>query len=177
MDHRLDRIEELINEIKVIREVNNTLHRQVSTLQQQLYDKEYEIKTMNSTIEKLKTRLGLADQEKQAIQKKMDNKTRALENEIRKNGIFNQKVMATSKTKKEHLMIQEMDSLRKVNRTVLGFVDVLGKEFEFDIDILKALVSIADNVDDRILQLFIDGIKDRIKSKDIEMKAVEINDK
>ncbi|ELA41419.1 uncharacterized protein VICG_01524 [Vittaforma corneae ATCC 50505] len=176
MEHKLGRIQELINEIKVLREVNSTLHRQINSLQSQVYDKEYEIGSLNTKIDRLQSSIGFLEAERTGIQKKMDNKVKNLENEIRKNGIFNQRVMATSRTKKEYLMIQEMDSLRKVNRILLGFVEILSKTFAFDSDLLKTLVSVAEGVDDRILQLFLDGLKQRIKEEGIPVNVIEAND-
>lgn len=172
-DQKLDRIQELVNEIKIVREVNSTLHKECNSLQTRIYDKDCEIKNLNSKIENLRTNVSLLETEKAAILKKMENKTKALENEIRRNGIFNQKVMATSRTKKEHTMIQEMDSLRKVNTTLLGFVEILSKTYNFDKDLLKTLANIAEGVDDRIIQLFLDGLIEKSKECDIEMATIE----
>lgn len=157
MAEKTDRIQDLVNEIKTLREVNTNLHRQINNLESKAYTKDLEIKALLKEQERLRAKVSFLEGEKAAIQKRMACKIKSLENDVRKNGMFNQKVMATSKTKKEHLMIQEMDSLRKVNKTLLGFVEVLSNRFSFDGDLLKSLCDVAEGVDDRILRLFLDS--------------------
>ncbi len=180
MDSWTQRINELVNELKVSREVNSSLHRKVCSLESVVSEKQYEINSISTSILKLKSRISHLEAENAAFDKKLAIKTRTLQNELRKSSIFNQKVMATSRTKKEHLMIQEMDSLRKVNTTLTGFVDALSKNFDFDTEILKSLATIADGVDDQIIQLFIQGIRDKInlerpKTPEIVMNLNPIN--
>lgn len=157
MGDKVDRITELVKEIKNLLDVNTGLNRDLNGVNAKLYAKDSEIKTLNSKIATLQAKVDFLEEEKTAIQKRASKNIKTLELELRKNSIFNKKVMATSKTKKEHLMIQEMDSLRKVNKTLLGFVEALSKRFLFDDDLLKTLAGIADGVDDRILQLFLDS--------------------
>lgn len=173
MNPKLDRIQELISEIKILREVNSTLHQQINSLNSQIYSKDNEIKNQNIKIEKLQSNIGFLEAEKTGIQKRANFKIKSLEIEARRNGVFGQKVMATSKTKKEHLMIEEMDSLRKINKILLHFIDVLSREFEFDGDLVKTLVDIAEGVDDRILQLFLEGLRQRT---DVIMEDIRVGE-
>lgn len=154
-----NRVDELIREIKAVRTANSGLHIKVNSLESHIYSKNCEVKTLENRVDRAASRIQFLESERTCLLKKYSARIRNLENEKRKNDIFNQKVMATSKTKKESLMMQEMDSLRAVNRTLLGIINLLGEQMGFDGNILKMMAEIADGVEDNILRLFLDGLK------------------
>ncbi|KAM0680847.1 hypothetical protein GINT2_001121 [Glugoides intestinalis] len=174
MGDKIDRTTELVKELKDLLKVNTALNRYINAIDVKLYDKDSEIKALASQISTLQSKVNFLEEEKVAIQKRASKNVKNLELELRKSSIFNKKVMATSKTKKEHLMIQEMDSLRKVNKTLLGFVEALSKRFSFDDELLKALAYIADGVDDRILQLFLDTFSKKNKKSIVNKELAHV---
>lgn len=169
------RIDQLIDEIKVIRAVNSSLHSEITSLETKVFQKEREAKSLADKLEKTQKKVEFLEAEKKSNLKKYTTKIKNLERGKKRNDIFNQKIIGTSKTMKESMMIQEMDSLRSVNSTLLGIINLLSKEIGFDGEIIKGIAEIADGIEDNILRLFINGLKDALKPED-KILSTENND-
>lgn len=176
MMNNSERNEELVNEIKALREAATALNGRITGLQYELHSKTAEIMDLRTSVQNLQSKVNLVQSEKQHIQKKCQNQIKKLEAEVKRNDLFQSKVMSTSKTKKEHFMIQEMDALRKVNKTLLGFADVLSQKFDFDRDLLKTLCEISSGTDDMVLSHFLDGLGKKIVSDDVPHNSIEVTD-
>jgi len=173
--NKSSRIDQLIDEIKIIRAVNSSLHSEITSLETKVFQREREAKSLADKLEKTQKKAEFLEAEKRSNLRKYNTKIKNLERGKKRNDIFNQKIMGTSKTMKESMMIQEMDSLRSVNSTLLGIIDLLGKEIGFDGEIVKGIAEIADGIEDNILRLFINGLKDTLKSED-KILLAENND-
>lgn len=153
--------DELIREIKMIRALNSSLCIKINSLESRIHTKDCEVILLEDKLGRATSKIQFLESEKTCLQRKYGARIKSLENERRRNDIFNRKVMSTSKTKKESLMIQEMDSLRSVNKTLLGIIDILSESIGFDNDVVKAISKAADGVEDNILRLFVDSLKSR----------------
>lgn len=158
-ENKPSRVQDLIREIKIIRADNSILHTKVNSLESRMYTKDFKMEELEHKLDKAASRIQFLESEKICLQRKYSARIKNLENEKRKNDIFNQRVMATSNTKKESLMMQEMDSLRAVNKTLLGIIDLLSEQMGFDSSLVKMIAGIADGVEDNILKLFVDSLK------------------
>lgn len=167
----MNRTDELVNEIKTLRETISDLNSKLNSKDFELHTKTSEIANLKATVHKLNEKVTLVQSEKQHIQKKCQNQIKKLETDVKRNDIFSNKLNLTSKTKKEYFMIQEMDVLRKVNRTLLGFVDVLSDKYEFDGDLVKTLCEIAEGTDDIILRHFLANLKNENSEKNINARS------
>jgi hypothetical protein len=165
------KIESLISELKIYKTVNHSLHTKINSLESQAHTNLSNLSALEQKLQKANLKIDFLEKEKKILVKKYANKIDILQKEIKRNDIFNKKIIGTSKTKNESYMIQEMDTLRHVNKTLLRFVDVLSEKFGFDSEISKSLCEIAESVEDNILQLFIQDIEFKLKRKD--KKVVE----
>ena len=174
------KLDKLIEEIKVLKAVNSSLHTKIISLETKAYMKDLEAKALSTKLENAKSRIEYFENEKSITVKKFTTKIKQLEREKKRNDLFNQKIAGTSRSAKESLMIQEMDSLRSVNSTLLGIINLLGKEIGFDSEIITKIAEIADGVDDNILKLFVASIKGcdqslLVRKRDIILNPIEAN--
>lgn len=161
-DHS-NRTDKLISELKIYKTVNHGLHFKINSLESNAHTTTSAIACLQKKLDNSNAKIEFLEKEKMCLIKKYKNKIDVLQKEIKRNDIFNKKIIGTLKTKNESYMIQEMDLLRSVNRTLLGFVEILSKKFGFDSDIAKSLCDVANGVDDNILQLFLQDIESKNK--------------
>lgn len=157
-DYVPSQTDKLIYEIKLLRKINDTLQHKVSHLESQLQTISSKNGETESRLEEEKNKVNFLEKRNKCYVKKYKTKLSILEKEVRRKDIFNKKISGSLKTKKEAYMIQEMDSLRAVNNTLLGFVDLISEKYGFDDNILKNLARVASGVDDNIIKIFIEGL-------------------
>lgn len=175
MSERLDRVGDLLGELKSKKENAVALQQQIASLKIQLQSKECEVQCLAADLIKSREDAKFLKWQNTASRKRTQFRMKGLENEVRKGEAFTQKLLAVSKTKREQLMVHEMDELRKVNKTLLGFVEALGRKFDFDCEVVKTLAGIANGVDDRILQLYLDGLRQNVNQEDVPVNEVVVN--
>lgn len=160
-----NRTDKLINELKIYKTVNHSLHSKIYKLESKEHSSISSINSLEKRLENANNKIEFLEKEKKCLIKKYTNKIDLLEKEIRRNSIFNKKIIGTHKSKNESMMIREMDSLRSVNSTLLSFVKILGDKIGFDSEIAKCLCEVAVGVEDNILQLFIQDIEVKYKKE------------
>lgn len=170
--------DKFVDEIKVLRAVNTSLHNKITSLEMLEYRKEATIKEMRKKIEDCQKKIDFLESERSATTKRYLMKIKQLEREKRRNDMFNKKIIGTSKSAKEALMITEMDSLRAVNRTLLEFIDILSVEIGFDKELITKISEIASSVDDNIIKLFVNGLKsNKDKTEEVIVNEIEVERK
>lgn len=166
------RTEKLIYEIKMLKNVNSSLHTKIIQLENNNQTLSSNLEILKEELQISKNQIEFHKKENKCIIKKYKNRIDILSKELKRNDLFSKKVMGTSKTAKENLMIQEMDCIRNVNKTLLGFIDILSQKIGFDREILGCLVEVADGVDDTILQLFVQKLQEEANFQKIDTTKI-----
>lgn len=159
MDDRTARIEELVAEIKGLQAANAEAALQNSLLRGQLHAKNAQLAESLATIERLTRTSSNLKEELAIAHRRSEDRARQLQNEIRKSDVFRETYKGSSRTRRDEMVNRKMESLRKLNRTVLDFIGLLSGKFSFDKEICASLCEIADGTDDPIIQVFLAGLE------------------
>lgn len=157
-DQQVGRIEELVEEIQLLKRQIHNLQNQYVAAKAQIHAKTMECEQYADAAKHLKHRVEQLEQKRRLTEKKHALETRHLQNKIRKQDLFRKETNGTSKVKKEQHMLNEMAELRHSNKILQHFVQALSKDLKFDAELVSKLCEIADDYEDKPLQAFIKGI-------------------
>lgn len=153
------KVEDLIGEIKRLKECLKSISQDNVSLRHDLQSRESECRSLDTENQSLKKTVDNLQFERTQLITKSQNQIKKLETTIRRNDVFLTRPKEIPRTKKELMMVKDMNDIRRVNRILIEFVDALGNLYGFDSETLKTLAKIAEGVDDMLLKLFFRGIK------------------
>lgn len=151
------RLQDLITEIRSLREETKELSYKCIMLESRIKEKDMEIRELRRELQAEKEKVLFLEEEKKLNEKKNAKKQKSFENEIRRLKTSRSTVSGRHRRKEDdgEAMIVEMDKLRNVNSTLMRFIDRVCTNIRVDSDLLKSLLSIANGVDDAIIHLFL----------------------
>lgn len=160
-----NRVQELLNEIKLLKEEARELNYRVIMFESCVREKNLEIGDLNRRLKILRENIVFLQEEKKSIESKNTRKHKALENEIKRLENEIGKLIRNGKTRKDKKVIEEMtkqmDKLRKLNNKLMCFVDRISRNINVDEGLLKSFLEIADGVDDVIFRHFLGELIER----------------
>lgn len=175
----IHRVDELISEIKKLKDEVKAETEKLASAKCDLNSKDSQISQLIHLNKELTDDLEERKTEKIHLIKKFQNQIKKLEANLKRNDLFLNKTKGTSRTKKERVMMQDMNDLRRFNKILLEFVDVLAQKFGFDPNLLATLSKIAEGTDDILLRLFFEGItkkKKEIGTEDVPLSNMYTSD-
>lgn len=151
-------IEELVTEIKRLREKNDKLFKENNVLKNQINSKDYLLAESKNNLEKMESTVANLKEEIGILKKKEGMKIKKLENELRKNELFRESFRGTSKTRQEEMIRKKIKLLKNNNRILMDLINLFSKKFDFEPELCKSLCDISNTIEDTVIKNFLEGI-------------------
>lgn len=155
------RVERLIDEIRALRSTNHELSVKNNACLIKIHGLEGQLSEALARADQLARDNASLLEEARLLTKRLKDKIKRLQIEMRRNDIFREVYRGSSKTKKEELVNAEIRRLSDTNKILLKFMQALEGRLGFDGDIAHELCAIATDADDPALRAFLDGIMKR----------------
>lgn len=158
VDETTNRIEKLFNEIKKLSQKNGELTLQNSRLRNRINTLESQLETANADRGQLVSRAAIQKEEMALLRRKQEEEAKHLRAEVNRNDVFRQVYKGSSKTARDEMCNNKVQSLQKVNNILMDMILSLSKKYRFDSDVCISLCEIATGIDDPVLQHFLDSL-------------------
>ncbi|KAL6122684.1 hypothetical protein NUSPORA_00213 [Nucleospora cyclopteri] len=148
---REEKVQLYAKEIKNLEESNQQLKNKLARLENELFSKTGECE---EAIQKLQTTLKENENwrtEKKLLEVKYQNKIKNYQAQLRKSDFFKETYRGSSKMKQRELINKEMKIMKGTNKTLCDFIKVISEKLDFDEEIIKEMLKIAEDVNDPII--------------------------